>query len=122
MITWDRVLLPEPLGPMMACTSPERTVRSIPLRISLPATPARSPRTSSTCSELRRSFDHHLHLAVDDARLVHRDRPGGGQRRGLAGLEEKALPCFQHSRVHSSASTSPSESEMSWWLQRSPMA
>ena len=32
--------LPEPLGPMMACTSPALTSRSIPLRISLPSTEA----------------------------------------------------------------------------------
>src|SRR5277367_4339 len=35
---WARVLLPEPLGPMMACTSPALTVRLIPLRISLSST------------------------------------------------------------------------------------
>src|SRR6478609_7824064 len=35
-MTCARVLLPEPLGPMMACTSPAFTVRSIPRRISLP--------------------------------------------------------------------------------------
>ena len=32
------VLLPEPLGPMMACTSPEGTARERPLTISLPST------------------------------------------------------------------------------------
>src|SRR6266545_7226738 len=32
------VLLPEPLGPMIACTSPLRTTRSIPFRISFPST------------------------------------------------------------------------------------
>src|SRR5258706_13183694 len=32
------VLLPEPLGPMMACTSPVLTVRLMPRRISLPPT------------------------------------------------------------------------------------
>src|SRR5687767_10359054 len=32
------VLLPEPFGPMIACTSPLRTTRSIPLRISFPST------------------------------------------------------------------------------------
>src|SRR5688572_15601434 len=32
------VLLPEPFGPMIACTSPLRTTRSIPFRISLPST------------------------------------------------------------------------------------
>ena len=30
---------------------------------------------------MRRSLDHHLHLAVDDPHLVDGDRPGGGQRR-----------------------------------------
>src|SRR5688500_6238917 len=32
------VLLPEPFGPMIACTSPLRTTRSIPFRISFPST------------------------------------------------------------------------------------
>src|SRR5579884_3886659 len=35
-----RVLLPEPLRPMMACTSPGLTFRSTPRRISLSPTPA----------------------------------------------------------------------------------
>ncbi len=34
------VLLPEPLGPIMACTSPALTVRSIPFNISLSPTDA----------------------------------------------------------------------------------
>src|SRR5713226_4152467 len=38
MIVSASVLLPEPLGPMIAWTSPERMTRSIPLRISLPST------------------------------------------------------------------------------------
>src|SRR4030095_16944811 len=38
--TCASVLLPEPLGPITACTSPARTSRSMPRRISLPATPA----------------------------------------------------------------------------------
>src|SRR5690606_41370938 len=33
-MAYDSVDLPEPLGPMIACTSPERTVRLTPLRIS----------------------------------------------------------------------------------------
>jgi len=45
--TCDSVLLPEPLGPMMACTSPGRTTRSMPLRISFSPTRACSPRISS---------------------------------------------------------------------------
>src|SRR5688572_20989148 len=32
------VLLPEPFGPMITCTSPLRTTRSIPFRISFPST------------------------------------------------------------------------------------
>src|SRR6266851_2603330 len=32
--TWASVLLPLPLGPMMACTSPAFTVRLMPFRIS----------------------------------------------------------------------------------------
>src|SRR5712692_11904000 len=38
MIVSASVLLPEPFGPMIACTSPLRTTRSIPFRISLPST------------------------------------------------------------------------------------
>src|SRR2546426_8410946 len=38
MIASDRVLLPEPFGPMIACTEPLSTTRSIPLRIVLPST------------------------------------------------------------------------------------
>src|SRR5207249_9436574 len=38
MIASDSVLLPEPFGPMIACTEPLSTTRSIPLRIVLPST------------------------------------------------------------------------------------
>src|SRR5256885_13525307 len=38
MIASDSVLLPEPLGPMIAWTEPLSTARSIPLRIVLPST------------------------------------------------------------------------------------
>src|SRR5947207_10385390 len=50
--TCASVLLPEPFGPMIACTSPSRSVRSTPLRISLPATATRSPLTSSNAFPL----------------------------------------------------------------------
>jgi len=40
--TYDSVLLPEPLGPITAWTSPAFTVRSMPLRISLPPALARN--------------------------------------------------------------------------------
>src|SRR2546428_8029209 len=38
MIVSASVLLPEPFGPMIACTSPLFTARSIPFRIGLPST------------------------------------------------------------------------------------
>src|SRR5437763_6816381 len=38
MMVFARVDLPEPLGPIRACTSPRDTLRSTPLRISLPST------------------------------------------------------------------------------------
>src|SRR5258706_10946605 len=38
MIASDSVLLPEPFGPMIACTEPLSTARSIPLRIVFPST------------------------------------------------------------------------------------
>src|SRR5947207_13132725 len=38
MIVSASVLLPEPFGPMIACTSPLRTMRSMPRRICLPST------------------------------------------------------------------------------------
>src|SRR3546814_20894127 len=83
MMTWDSVDLPEPFGPMMAWTSPERMVRSIPLRISRPATPARRPRISRKCWRVGSDIDGHLYLAVDDACLVHGAGIGGGQGMGL---------------------------------------
>ena len=41
------VLFPEPFGPMMACTSPAFTSRSMPFNISFPATCARKFLTES---------------------------------------------------------------------------
>src|SRR5437870_11263628 len=38
MIASESVLLPEPFGPMIACTEPLSMTRSIPLRIVLPST------------------------------------------------------------------------------------
>ena len=48
--TWDRVDLPEPLGPITAWTSPGRTSRSIPWRISVSPTRADSPSIRNTRS------------------------------------------------------------------------
>src|SRR4051812_28250628 len=85
------VLFPEPFGPMMACTSPALTVRSMPLRISRSPTVACRFLISSSGMyvltnasfqthaqqllrfdrELHREFlEHFLTESVDD----HRDR------------------------------------------------
>src|SRR3972149_998885 len=47
-MAYDRVDLPEPLGPMIAWVSPERTVRSTPLRIWMGSALA-SELATSTC-------------------------------------------------------------------------
>src|ERR687897_76949 len=78
MSTWASVDLPDPLGPITACTSPERTVRSMPRRISLPDTAARSPEISSTWPTLvgvpawvvALLIDHHHDVAVVDVDLA----------------------------------------------------
>ena len=43
---WASVLLPDPFGPMMTCTSPPSTVRSTPCSTSRPATDACRPSTT----------------------------------------------------------------------------
>src|SRR6059036_3155632 len=56
--TWASVLFPDPFGPMMACTSPARTVRSTPRRISLPSIPAcRFLISSNTVPVIRRCLE-----------------------------------------------------------------
>src|SRR2546428_11089845 len=67
MIVSASVLLPEPLGPMIACTSPARTTRSMPRRIGLPST--------ATCRSLiSRSGTRHL-LACHRCVREHVERP-----------------------------------------------
>src|SRR3954462_1712944 len=55
-MTWLRVDLPEPFGPMMACTSPGFTVSESPWRISRSST--------RTCRFLTSSSDIHSILLV----------------------------------------------------------
>src|SRR4051812_2895766 len=104
MITCDRVDLPDPLGPMTAWTSPERTTRSIPRRISLPSTPARRP--SITSSDIAGPFgtvDLDEHLTVFDPGSVHRHGSGGREDIGLAGLQREraaVLPALDVARLH----------------------
>src|SRR6266508_3761487 len=73
------VLLPEPFGPMIACTSPLRTTRSIPFRISFPSTLTWRSFTMSSgngdfllrevgeCHAVQRSSDGRLQLHPDSA-------------------------------------------------------
>src|SRR5512138_2349051 len=101
MSTWASVDLPEPLGPMTAWTSPERTVRSMPRRISVPPTAARRPRISRTWPSPV-IVHHHHDLAAVDADVVdgHRLRRREDQR--LAGLEREraaVLPALQRQLV-----------------------
>ena len=89
----------------------------------MPATAARRPSITSSLMRLAPSTRHDV-----DRR---RRRPGrrtpapawwpaaSAARRSSS---ENVLPCFQHSISRSSASTSPSDSETSAWVQRSPMA
>src|SRR5438128_6194270 len=64
------VLLPEPFGPMIACTSPLRTTRSIPLRISLPS-------TVTWRSVMTRSGNGHFLLCeIGEGHAVERLRDG----------------------------------------------
>src|SRR6267143_1086611 len=73
------VLLPEPFGPMIACTSPLRTTRSIPFRISLPSTvTCRSLMTRSGNGYflLREIRERHGIERLRDGRLqLHPHRP-----------------------------------------------
>src|SRR4051812_31572671 len=108
MSTCESVDLPEPFGPMSACTSPERTSRSTPRRISCPATVAcrfvilstligRLPTIREVASlevvERRqvtqpwgwgRSRGAHDHIGALDADVVDGDRAGGGEALGRA--------------------------------------
>src|SRR6185312_6478534 len=76
MITLLRVDFPEPFGPIKAWISPCRTVRSIPRRISLPSTVARSPRTSRVAgaSPFLALIASHLD---QDVVPIHRDGVAG---------------------------------------------
>src|SRR4051812_7646517 len=108
MSTCESVDLPEPFGPMSACTSPDRTSRSTPRRISCPATVAcrfvifstligRLPPIREVASPQQpcavrttqpwgwgRSRGAHDHVGAVDADVVDRDRAGGGEALGRA--------------------------------------
>src|SRR6267378_6021707 len=112
--TCASVLLPEPFGPMIACTSPSRSVRSTPLRISLPATATRSPLTSSNAFPLANAslqadpkqpcgLHRELHRQLLEDFLAetvdnHRDRILGRQA-PLAQIEDLVLADLRRRRL-----------------------
>src|SRR5216684_1979198 len=71
MSVWERVDLPEPLGPMTACTSPLLMESVTPLRISFPSTLARRSRISKSANFPSALLDF---ICAIDCRLAH---PGG---------------------------------------------
>src|SRR5919205_1167316 len=106
-IEYARVDLPDPFGPMIACVSPERTVRSTPRRISLVSAPSptvtcrsRISRTDKLLapSAAGREREAAVGLGVDEhvlplhADRVDVDRLGGRQVGGLAGAQVEARP------------------------------
>src|SRR5687768_460164 len=95
MITPASVDLPDPLGPMSACTSPWRTVRSTPCRISFPLVEACSSLISSVaCPFVSAMCDLHLYLVVFHLHVVRRDRRDRRQAPRLARVqvERRAVP------------------------------
>src|SRR6516225_2655209 len=72
-----RVLLPEPLGPMMACTSPAFTLRLTPRRISLSSTRACKLKIVSMPYPLRNQF----HGQYANHSVIRNDFEQDGQRR-----------------------------------------
>src|SRR5262245_4660976 len=119
MITCDNVDLPDPFGPMSACTSPDATSRSTPRRISFPSTAAcrssirntlmlarsrrlrrraaRAPLAARRDTRLAdaRSWDAHDHVVAFDAHRVHGDRLGGRKALGLAADQRKGRPMLR---------------------------
>src|SRR5205823_14606032 len=78
---YERVDLPDPFGPITACTSPLLMARVTPLRISLPSTLARRSRISKSAKLLAPFL--HLICAVGRG-LSH-------PRRALHGSAQQAL-------------------------------
>src|SRR4029077_17904213 len=73
MSVCESVDLPEPLGPITACTSPLLMASVTPLRISLPSTLARSSRTVKSATSLITSLDF---ICAVVRRLTHPCGPG----------------------------------------------
>src|SRR5260370_29497212 len=72
MSVWERVDVPEPLGPMTACTSPLLMASVTPLRISLPSTLALRSRISKSANFPSAFLDF---ISAVARRLGHPRRP-----------------------------------------------
>src|SRR5712691_9941012 len=72
--TFASVDLPEPFGPMMACTSPASITRSSPLRISLPSMPAYRFLISSSGIFVVSWVSPHASLQTHSQQLLRLDR------------------------------------------------
>ncbi len=124
MTTADSVLLPAPFGPITACTSPDETVRSMPLRICLPATDGSPTRSSDLAAVRHLATVVHVDLdhAVDDLATYTGTGCGGRQGLRLAGHRLNVLPCFQHSISTLVAPHLALAERESAWLHVSPIA
>ena len=94
MSTCDSVDLPAPFGPITACTSPERTVRSMPLRIVVAGDRgAQVADLEGAHCDLHVDLDH----AVDDPATYTGTGLVAGSVCGSPVTRLNVLPCFQHS-------------------------
>ena len=111
MITFDRVDLPEPFGPIRACVSPCFTIRSIPLRISLPSTSAWRSTISSVAAPFVLSSFFGTSIRMSSPSVLTGKTSTGSVAGSVVGFplfRSNVEPCFGHSIVCSSTSTSPS--------------
>ena len=86
MVNFMRAAINAPLGPIMACTSPGRTVRLMPRNISLPSMPAR-PMSAADFLKMMRQKRAVVEL---DNKLASRS-----VNEGFSGGEKKRNEIFQ---------------------------
>src|SRR5437588_649896 len=84
---FDSVDLPEPLGPMSACTWPRSTATLMPFRISIPGGPPRRSSISRTATSDHHLSDLYLDGAVGNPAWIDAHRTRSRKARGLARSE-----------------------------------
>ena len=100
MITWDSVDLPDPFGPITAWTSPLRTTRSIPLRISLPVD--RGPQAFDAQLVGRLGLAHAITTSTSSPSMRDLvDRHGLGGREGVRACRRSARSSCRASSTRS---------------------